>query len=39
MRSTQGLQFNQIQCGKVTGAASPSSGLTLICFIRRWRSF
>jgi len=25
MRSTQGLQFNQIQCGKVTGAASPST--------------
>jgi len=25
MRSTQFLQFNQIQCGKVTGAASPST--------------
>jgi len=25
MRSTQGLQFNQMQCGKVTGAASPST--------------
>jgi len=25
MRSTQGLQSNQIQCGKVTGAASPST--------------
>ena len=25
MRSTQGLQFNQIQCGKETGAASPST--------------
>ena len=25
MRSTQGLPFNQIQCGKVTGAASPST--------------
>ena len=25
IRSTQGLQFNQIQCGTVTGAASPST--------------
>ena len=25
MRSTQGLQFNQIQCGKVTGSVSPST--------------
>jgi len=25
MRSTHGFQFNQIQCGKVKGAASPST--------------